>query len=138
MLGTPQTAPAVSPATEQANPSVLVTELRPGNGRAIQPGDLVTVHFQVETSEGRELANTRKRGLPYSVEFRLTDSFWSAMLTGMRAGGERKLALPSDLYFGQNGVSGVVPSGTTLLAKIQVVSATPNTKPVGDTVAVKK
>lgn len=139
ILGSPQTEPTVLPLPGQSlTPGLSITEVRSGNGRAIQPGDLVTVHFQVETSEGKELANTRKRGLPYSIEFRVSDPFWAAMLTGMRAGGERRLAMPSGLYFGENGVPGVIPSGSTLLAKIQVVSSTPNTKPDSQTVAIKK
>lgn len=138
MLGNPQPAPAVAPVLSAPNPSVAITELRPGSGRAIQPGDLVTVHFQVETADGKEIANTHKRGLPYSVEFRMGESFWSAMLTGMRAGGERKVSLQSDLFFGEGGVTGIVPSGTMLMATVKVISSAPATKPDAHTVAIKR
>ncbi|MBX3118815.1 MAG: FKBP-type peptidyl-prolyl cis-trans isomerase [Fimbriimonadaceae bacterium] len=138
LLGSPQAAPIALPSADLLNPKVTITEVRPGSGRSIQPGDLVTIHFQVETAEGRELANTHKRGLPYSIEFRVGDSFWATMLSGMRAGGERRLMLPSDVYFGENGVPGVVPSGTTLMAKIQVISAAPATRPESQTVVIKK
>lgn len=46
---------------------------------------------------------------------------WEQGVPGMKVGGERKLTIPSDLAYGDNGIPGAIPGGATLIFDIQAV-----------------
>lgn len=59
-----------------------------GNGAPARPGDLVTVHLVAVDETGREVANTRRRGLSLTLltpEPQWLD-LWGALLPGVRPG----------------------------------------------------
>jgi FKBP-type peptidyl-prolyl cis-trans isomerase len=68
-----------------------------GLGRAVEDGDIATIHFVLDMEGGKELANTSTRGLPYSLQIQGTesDSPLVEALQGMRVGGERTMVFPS-------------------------------------------
>jgi hypothetical protein len=118
-------------------PSSLVTtqDIVIGLGPKVQLGDRVTVQFCATDERGRELANTRKRGLSYSfiVGDRTLPVFWTQGLVGMKKGGLRTVvAKPEDAY-GVDGVPLVVGQSATLkltieLTQIQQIVSSPPVK----------
>ena len=111
---------------QQAPPMVVDTAITPvrveivqtGSGAGAQLGDLVTLHFVVRTLEGKELANTRKRGMPYTVELAQPGTFWHIAIDGLRVGGSVKLRTNTSLFFGKSGVLPIVPPDTTIDAEL--------------------
>ena len=92
--------------------------IHPGSGILAQVGDRVTVHFVVRTLEGKELANTNKRGMPFTVEIDGMGSFWSTALDGTRAGAKSRLKANTSIFFGKQGILPIVPADTEIEADI--------------------
>jgi peptidylprolyl isomerase len=96
-----------------AQPQAEIEEIVLGTGQHAAPGFLVTVHFIVRDSAGREVANSERRGLPYTFEQGARgNDFWSRLAAGMRTGGERLVKLPAELAFGSGGVPPIAPPGS--------------------------
>ena len=102
-------------------PSVPHVEMTTGTGQEVVVGQRLTVHLQVSDSTGKEYANTKKRGLPYSFKYdeASTDPVCQ-WIAGMKVGGQRRLSLGPDssVAFAQ-----IVPSNTPLLVVVTVLRA---------------
>ena len=94
-----------------------------GTGSVVQAGQVITVNFEVYTHEGKEAANTVKRGLPYS--FVLGDPkmppMWLEGIKGMKVGGERRFTAPPNTAYGVDGLLPIVPAGATLTVHVWVL-----------------
>ncbi|MBI5706589.1 MAG: FKBP-type peptidyl-prolyl cis-trans isomerase [Armatimonadetes bacterium] len=92
-------------------------------GLPAKPGDRVTVEFVVSTMEGKEIANSAKRGLPYTVAIGdpASNPFWQTALGSCRVGMERKIMFSAENFFGTEGAPPVVPADTPLLGIIRIV-----------------
>lgn len=90
---------------------------------AAQQGDLVTFHFIVVDPSGKEVANTERRGLPYSIVLgaRPASAVWADALLGLKPGEERVVMLDSS-RFGPAGVPPIVAPSMTLTARVRVLS----------------
>lgn len=86
-------------------------------------GDLVTFHFVVVDPSGKEIANTERRGLPYSIVLgdRPASAVWAEALLGLKPGEERVVMLDSS-RFGPAGVPPIVAPSVTLTARVKVLS----------------
>jgi FKBP-type peptidyl-prolyl cis-trans isomerase len=113
----------LSASTQTLPPVGTATDILKGNGAALQPGDVATVNFRVCVRGGKELADSVKRGLPYSfvVGDRGVVRMWSEAVAGMSVGGERRLEIPPGRAYGTEGVRGIVPPGVTLDVDVWVV-----------------
>jgi FKBP-type peptidyl-prolyl cis-trans isomerase len=129
-LGLGMSALGVSPAQVPAQAAIAdvfsvspisVEVLHLGSGVLAQPGDRVTVHFVVRTLEGKELANTVKRGMPFTVELDGMGSFWSTALDGTRAGAKSRLKANTSIFFGKNGILPIIPADTEIEADLTVL-----------------
>lgn len=122
-LGGPQASnlPAALAPGDFGPPPIVVEFLHPGTGVAAGAGDRVTVHFVVRNLEGRELANSLKRGMPFTVELDGMGSFWSTALDGLREGGKSRLKANTSVFFGKKGVLPIIPSDIEIEADLTVV-----------------
>ena len=107
----------------QALTPPVARDIVKGSGLPVQAGDVVTVNFEVRAKNGKELASTVKRGLPYS--FVIGDprepAMWSDALRGMKAGGERRLTVTPEKAFGADGVPTIVPPRASLSLHLWLV-----------------
>lgn len=113
--------PALQAVVDTALSPVKVEIVQTGSGAGAQLGDLVTLHFVVRTIEGKEIANTRKRGMPFTVELAQAGTFWHVAVEGLRAGGSVKLRTNTGLFFGKSGVLPIVPPDTMIDAEMTLL-----------------
>ena len=121
-LGTLGIKPAAAPPALQPGLLIPVQEVvLLGAGPSAQAGDVVTFHFMVRTADGKELANTRKRGMPFTVRLDDENPFWLTAVQGLQAGGKARLRANSSLFFGKEGALPIVPPETDLVAELVLV-----------------
>lgn len=120
--------PAVAPANQVA--ALEVTDLVIGQGAEARPGARVTVHYTGWTyddtrpeKKGAEFDSSRKSGRPFSFVLgqKQVIAGWDQGVTGMKAGGQRRLVIPSALAYGDRGAGGVIAPGATLVFDVELL-----------------
>ncbi len=103
-------------------PDVPYEDMQVGGGSSVAIGQRVTVHFQVADPTGAELANSQRRGLPYTFPLveGSTDLF-SRIVPGMKVGGKRRVRLGSADGFGAPGLPPIIPSNQSLVVVVTVL-----------------
>lgn len=101
----------------------MIRDLERGSGIEAARGDRVTVHIQAETTDGREIADTVKRGLGFTFVIGRGDEmpFLSPGVAGMAVGGVRRIDVPAALAAGQRGNVPVIPPDTALIVTVRLV-----------------
>lgn len=120
----PPALAATGGATVTLPGGLVVKDTAVGTGPAVKSGDTVTVHYVGTLTDGTEFDSSRKHGQPFTFEVgkgRVIKG-WDAGLVGMKVGGRRKLTIPSDLAYGDRGMSSVIPPKATLLFDIELLS----------------
>tara|TARA_R110002126_G_scaffold286626_1_gene438654 strand:+ start:3453 stop:3908 length:456 start_codon:yes stop_codon:yes gene_type:complete len=104
---------------------VVVQDLLEGQGPAVEPGDEVSAHVIVSV-QGRDVPffSSADMGVPLTIVVGTFEDLpgLNDGLLGMRAGGERKLEVPPDQGYGDDGVPGMVPPGAFLIVMIELLS----------------
>ena len=107
---------------------VKARTLQAGNGPAVEPGQVATVHvigwLDREGTRGPELFNSRQHGKP--ISFVVGDDgvmpAWNVGVQGMRPGGKRMLLIPPAMGYGAKGVDELVPGNSPLMFQIELVA----------------
>lgn len=86
-----------------------IQDLWEGNGPEAKAGDTVSVHYVgVSFSTGEEFDASWNRGKP--LQFQLgagqVIAGWDRGVQGMKVGGRRRLTIPPDLAYGEQGAGG--------------------------------
>ena len=115
---TAQGAPEVANAT-----GLKHQDLKVGDGPEAVSGKTVDVHYTGWLEDGTKFDSSLDRGEPFS--FRLgagqVIEGWDQGVAGMKVGGKRKLTIPPDLAYGQEGAGGVIPPGATLVFEVELL-----------------
>jgi FKBP-type peptidyl-prolyl cis-trans isomerase len=98
-----------------------------GTGATAEVGNIVVIHIigwlDDNGKKGMEFIDSHDRGKP--VSFKLgTDKVmqgWTLGIAGMKAGGKRRLMIPSELGYDEKGVTGVVPPNTDLIFEVELL-----------------
>jgi FKBP-type peptidyl-prolyl cis-trans isomerase FkpA len=117
-------------ATEKLDVSPLPSgiyylNIKPGNGKKVEMGDTVTVHYEGRFLNGKFFDSTRRRNQPfqfvYGTEWQVVNGLEEGI--GMMREGERSLfILPSDQGFGNRGSStGTIPPFTSLIFEVEIL-----------------
>jgi len=129
------TAPAEVPAAEEPAPSTAGTptadvtelkieEIKVGTGAEAKPGDTVSVHYTGWLTDGTQFDSSKNSGQPF--EFQLGQGMvikgWDVGVAGMKVGGIRKLTIPADMGYGEQGAGGVIPPGATLVFEVELLA----------------
>ena len=123
--------PALPPvAAENKVATLTATDVVVGQGAEARPGAKVSVHYTGwlydhtrPDQKGTEFDSSRKHGAPFSFDLgqRKVIAGWDQGVTGMKVGGQRRLVIPSDLAYGDNGAGGVIPPGATLVFDVELL-----------------
>lgn len=102
---------------------MVIDDIKEGEGKAVQKGDTVSVHYAGRLQDGTEFDNSKKRGAPldFKVGGGQVIQGWEEGLVGMRVGGERVLVIPPEMAYGDQGI-GPIPGGATLIFSLELVA----------------
>ena len=107
----PKGSPTFTVPTGAAPKKLATTDLKAGTGPVIPANATLTVNYVgVACSNGKIFASSYSNGEPLSVNLNGgVIKGWTQGIAGMRVGGVRILAIPSDLAYGTGGNSGIAP-----------------------------
>lgn len=102
---------------------LTIEDITLGTGPAVEAGDTVSVHYTGTLKDGTKFDSSKDRGTPFvfTVGRGNVIEGWEKGLLGMQVDGVRKLTIPSDMAYGNQGVPGVIPGGATLLFEIELL-----------------
>lgn len=89
---------------------LVIEDVKEGNGPEAKLGSKITVHYRGTFLDGKEFDSSYKGGQPITFpleEGRLIKG-WTEGIPGMKVGGKRKLMVPYQMAYGENGT----PDGT--------------------------
>ena len=94
-----------------------------GVGPEVKSGDTVSVHYTGWLKDGTKFDSSRDRNQPFPVPVGKGQVIkgWDEGLQGMKAGGKRKLIIPSDLAYGPRGYPGAIPPNAELTFDVEVI-----------------
>jgi len=98
-------------------------DLEVGNGPEAQPGDTVDVHYTGRLVDGTKFDSSLDRQEPLTFRLGAGEVIegWDQGIAGMKVGGKRKLTIPPDLGYGDEGAQGVIPPGATLIFDVKLL-----------------
>jgi hypothetical protein len=106
------------------NAKLDMKDLTVGKGTAAKTGDTVTVHYVGTLLDGKKFDASRDHGKPF--DFTLGQGMvikgWDDGVVGMKVGGKRKLTIPSQLAYGDQGRPPVIPQRATLVFEIELLA----------------
>lgn len=124
----PADATSVTATTEAAKTGT-VTQLKTedlvtGSGAEAVNGANVTVHYTGWLTNGTKFDSSVDRGEPF--RFRLGEGRviqgWEKGVLGMKVGGKRRLTIPSDMGYGEQGAPPVIPPNATLIFEVELLN----------------
>ena len=121
--------PPAAPAPVSAVTSLEKTDLKAGEGPEIAAGQIAVVQYTgwlydtaAKDNKGQQFDSSRGRE-PFKFPLGTGSVIkgWDQGVLGMKIGGERRLVIPPDLAYGDEGAQGVIPPGATLVFDVELV-----------------
>jgi FKBP-type peptidyl-prolyl cis-trans isomerase FkpA len=120
------------PAEPPASPvnSLEIVDLKAGEGASIAAGQQAVVQYtgwlyeaSAPDKKGKEFDSSRRSGEPFrfAVGAGQVIKGWDQGVVGMKIGSHRRLTIPADLAYGENGAGGIIPPGATLVFEVELV-----------------
>jgi FKBP-type peptidyl-prolyl cis-trans isomerase len=112
------TDPSTGPTGE-----ITVEEITIGTGATAVVGDVTSVHYNLDLTNGTRVDSSYARGTPFTFQIgagQVIPGFERGVL-GMKVGGKRKVTVPPGLAYGAQ-PNGPIPPNSTLIFEIELVS----------------
>jgi FKBP-type peptidyl-prolyl cis-trans isomerase FkpA len=103
--------------------SLQVEDVLVGSGAVATQGKKVSVHYAGKLTDGKEFDSSIKRQQPFSFKLGGGQVIkgWDQGIEGMKVGGKRKLTIPHELAYGEQGYPGVIPPKSTLVFDVELL-----------------
>lgn len=113
---------------QSASPTPPVKELKiedekVGEGVEVKSGDTIVIHYTGTLENGQKFDSSLDRGQPFETQIGVGQVIkgWDQGVIGMKVGGKRKLTIPSDLAYGEQGIEGAIPPNATLIFELELL-----------------
>jgi len=102
---------------------LLIEDIVVGKGKETVAGAQITVNYAGTLTDGTKFDSSYDREEPFVFLFGVGQVIpgWDKGLVGMKVGGKRKLTIPSDLAYGEDGAGGVIPPNATLIFEVELL-----------------
>jgi len=103
---------------------LVIEDVVVGDGTEAQDYNKVIVNYTGTLEDGSIFDSSLKPGrTPFTFTLGAGSVIkgWDLGVKGMKVGGKRKLTIPSDLGYGDNGAGNVIPPGATLIFEVELL-----------------
>ena len=103
---------------------LIIEDIELGHGHEANEYKKITVNYTGKLEDGSIFDSSLK---PSRTPFTFTLGAgsvikgWDLGVKGMKVGGKRKLTIPSDVGYGDNGAGNVIPPGATLIFEVELL-----------------
>lgn len=103
---------------------LIIEDLQEGDGDVVQVGDTATFHY-VGTlkSDDSQFDSSRDRDQPFTTQIGVGQVIkgWDQGIPGMRVGGVRRLTIPYELAYGEQGTGDAIPPRSDLVFEVELL-----------------
>ena len=95
-------------------------DIKVGEGRPPGPDAVVNVHFTYWLPDGRMIQCTREEGRPAVMPLETATRGLAEGIGSMNVGGKRRLEIPPELGYAEQGQPGLIPPNATLIVEVEL------------------
>lgn len=113
--------------SEEANMAnqgkLIIEDIEEGTGEAVvEAGDDIVVHYHGTLTDGTVFDSSVDRGEPFQTQIGVGQVIpgWDEGILGMKVGGKRKLTIPPNMAYGEQG-AGSIPPNSTLIFEVELI-----------------
>ncbi len=130
----PKLPPGVPPAPGKLETAFALRyiDIKVGEGDAVTPGEFITVNYTGWlASTGVKFDSSYDHNAPFTFPqgMHRVITGWDQGFSGMKVGGKRRLFIPYQLAYGEDGRPPVIPAKSDLIFDIELVSASATPPP---------
>ena len=104
---------------------LIIEDIEIGNGSEANEYKKITVNYTGKLEDGSIFDSSLKQGRsPFTFTLGVGSVIkgWDLGVKGMKVGGKRKLTIPPELGYGDQGAGSVIPPGAKLFFEIDLLS----------------
>ena len=110
--------------TEEMGNGLIIEDLVVGEGAEAQDYNKVVVNYTGSLKDGSVFDSSLNPGrepFTFTLGAGSVIKGWDLGVKGMKVGGKRKLTIPPELGYGDQGAGGVIPPGATLIFEVDLL-----------------
>ena len=110
--------------TEEMENGLIIEDLVVGEGAEAQDYNIVVVNYTGSLEDGSVFDSSLNPGRgPFTFTLGVGSVIkgWDLGVKGMKVGGKRKLTIPPELGYGDQGAGGLIPPGATLIFEVDLL-----------------
>ena len=103
---------------------LIIENIETGKGSEAKEYNKITVNYTGKLEVGSIFDSSLKKvrdPFTFTLGVGSVIKGWDLGVKGMKVGGKRKLTIPSDLGYGDNGAGNVIPPGATLTFEVELL-----------------
>ncbi|MCQ4346442.1 FKBP-type peptidyl-prolyl cis-trans isomerase [Pseudomonas sp. A-1] len=100
-----------------------IEDIRPGDGKAVVKGALITTQYTGWLEDGTEFDSSYAKGRPFQcvIGTGRVIKGWDQGLMGMQVGGKRRLFVPAHLAYGERQIGAHIKPNSNLIFEIELL-----------------
>lgn len=101
---------------------LIIEDTKIGTGNEVKSGDNISIHYTGTLEDGTKFDSSYNRGQPLETQIGVGQVIegWDKGIVGMKVGGKRKLTIPYQMAYGEDGY-GPIPSKATLIFEVELM-----------------
>ena len=110
--------------TEEMGNGLIIEDLVVGEGAEAQDYNKVVVNYTGSLEDGSifdSSFNPGREPFTFTLGVGSVIKGWDLGVKGMKVGGKRKLTIPPELGYGDQGAGGLIPPGATLIFEVDLL-----------------